>query len=141
MQRNVVRWLGFSIPTVSLVTALHLDPVAGPGEALDGVVSGLWFTLPFAATTWLRSRFEAGRTRSRTRSIAWEFAIGLFAGVIAWALLWLGWTFPEMRGLRSQALLVNSLVMAAAGLMLPSLGRGVAAPEDDAGTPKAPTTA
>jgi hypothetical protein len=141
MHRNLVRWLGFAIPTVSLVTALHLDPVAGPGEALDGVVSGLWFTIPFAATSWLRSRFEAGRTRARTRSIAWEFALGLLAGGTAWVLLWLGWTFPEMRALRSQALLVNSLVMAAAGLMLPSLGRDVAAPEDDPGTPETPRTA
>lgn len=141
MHRNVVRWLGFSIPTVSLVTALHLDPVAGPGEALDGVVSGLWFTLLFAATSWLRSRFEAGRTRAQPRSMAWEFAIGLFAGVTAWALLWLGWTFPEMRALRSQAFFVNSLVMAAAGLIVPSLGRDVAAPENDAGTPETPRTA
>ena len=73
--------------------------------------------------------------------MAWEFAIGLFAGVTAWALLWLGWTFPEMRALRSQAFFVNSLVMAAAGLMLPPLGRDATAPEDDAGTPETPRAA
>lgn len=140
MNRNLVRWLGFSIPTVTLVTALHLDPVATPGEAFDGVVSGLWFTLPFAATSWLRSRFEAGRVRAPVRAVAWEFVLGLLAGAVAWALLWLGWSFPELRGLRSQAFLVNSLMMAAAGFMLPSVGRSAPAELDETGAPEAPRT-
>ena len=45
-----------------------------------------------------------------------------------------------MRALRPQALLVNSLVMAAAGLMVPSPGRDVAVPADNTGSPEAPTT-
>jgi hypothetical protein len=39
-----MRTLGFALPTVAMVTAGHLSAEASVGEAVDGVVSGLWFT-------------------------------------------------------------------------------------------------
>lgn len=124
MNRNVLRWLGFTLPTVAVVTVAHLNRDASWGEALDGVVSGLWFSLPFAATHALRSRFETGRTIARLGSPLQDFLLGLLAGALTWAFLWLGWTFPETRSLRPHAFAINSLVTAVAGLVLPgSAGR------------------
>ena len=122
MNRNVLRWLGFTLPTLAVVTVAHLNRDASWGEALDGVVSGLWFSLPFAATSWLRSRFEAGRTVARPSAPTRELLLGLLAGVLTWAFLWLGWTFPETRSLRPHAFAVNSIVTALAGLVLPGAG-------------------
>ena len=122
MNRNVLRWLGFTLPTVAVVTVAHVSREASWGEALDGVVSGLWFSLPFAATHWLRSRFEAGRRAARPGAPLPDFLLGLLAGALTWAFLWLGWTFPETQGLRPHAFAINSLVTAAAGLVLPGAG-------------------
>ena len=77
MHRHALRWLGFAVPTVSVVTAAHLSAESSAGEALDGVVSGLFFTLPFVATAWLRSRLEPRRPRARLRSPVWEIVLGL----------------------------------------------------------------
>lgn len=141
MHRIVLRWLGFAIPTVALVTAAHLEASPSTGEALDGVASGFWFTLPFAATSWLRSRFEPQRDPARLRAPLREFTLGLFAGAFTWTLVWLGWTFPEMRGLRPHAFTINSVVMAAAGLMLPGPGRSGPAEHEESGTPESRHTA
>jgi len=136
MHRNLIRWLGFSIPTVILITMVHVARDPRPGEALDGVVSGLWFTLPFVAASWLRSRFEPARAAERLRAPIWEFAFGLLAAGVAWTLLWLGWSFPETRGLRDQAFLLNSIVTGAAGLMLPTAGRRLPPDREDSGVPE-----
>ena len=141
MQRHLLRWLGFAVPTLAVVTAAHLRAEPSAGEALDGVVSGLFFTLPFAATAWLRSRLEPRRLRARLRPPLWEFVLGLFAGAVTWALVWLAWTFPETRGLRPHAFAINSVVMAAAGLLWPAPGRSAPDELEDPGTPEAPHTA
>ena len=122
MKRNVLRWLGFTLPTLAVVTVAHVNREPSWGEALDGVVSGLWFTLPFAATSWLRARFEAGRTAARASAPTQDLMLGLLAGVLTWAFLWLGWTFPETRSLRPYAFTINSLATALAGLLLPGSG-------------------
>ncbi len=123
MNRLTARVLGFALPTVSLVTALHLDKQVSWGEALDGVVSGVFFTLPFAAVAWVRSRIEGGRASARARGAGREFVLGLSAGVVAWALVWLGWALPSVQGMRPHAFGLNSAVMAMAGLLLPPAGR------------------
>jgi len=141
MHRHMLRWLGFAVPTVSVVTAAHLAAEPTSGEALDGVVSGLFFTLPFVATAWLRSRLEPRRPRARLRPPVWEVVLGLLAGAVTWALLWLGWTFPEMRGLRPHAFAINSVAMAAAGLLWPGPGRSGPDELEDPSTPGTPHTA
>ena len=138
MHRHVLRWSGFAIPTVVLVTAAHLEAGPSAGETLDGVVSGLWFTLPFSAAAWLRSRLEPRRDRDRLRAPLREFTLGLFAGAFTWTLVWLGWTFPETRGFRPHAFTINSFVMAAAGLMLPGPARSGPSGHEDPGTSEAP---
>ncbi len=135
MNRLAARVLGFALPTVSLVTALHLDKQASGGEALDGVVSGVCFTLPFALVTWVRSRLKGGRASAPSRGAGREFALGMLAGVVTWAAVWLGWSMPAVQGLRPHAFGLNSAAMAVAGLLLPPAGRSERglAPADTAG--------
>ena len=124
MKRLTLRILGFAIPTIGLVTALHLDRESSVGVGIDGVVSGLAFTLPFAAVAWLRSRLEGDRASARARGVGREFLFGLFAGLVAWAALWVCWSLPAVQSLRANAFWWNCAVMAFAGLMLPAAGRG-----------------
>jgi hypothetical protein len=114
---------GFAIPTVGVITAVHLGRQASWGEGLDGFVSGLWFTLPFAAVCWLRSHFEGQRRSALARGVGHEFALGLLAGLVTWAALWLGWTLPSVAGWRPNAFAINSVATGLAGLVLPPAGR------------------
>ncbi len=125
MNRLAARIAGFAIPTVGLVTAIHLGRQAGWGEGLAGVASGAWFTLPFAATCWLRSRLEGRRKRALARSAVHELALGVMSGAVTWAILWLGWTFPEATAWRPHAFTINSVATGLAGLALPAAGRRV----------------
>jgi hypothetical protein len=49
MRIALFRALGFAFPTVSLVTTSHLLRDASVGEAIDGLVTGLWFVALFLA--------------------------------------------------------------------------------------------
>ena len=129
MNQLSMRVLGFAIPTVAFVTALHLDKQMSGGEAFDGVVSGLAFTVPFAVVAWLRSRLEGDRASARARGLGQEFLFGLFAALVAWAALWVGWSLPAMQPQRPNAFWWNCAVMALAGIMLPAAGRGAREPE------------
>ena len=123
MNRLAARVAGFAVPTVTLITVLHLQDQMSWGEGLDGLVSGTLFTLPFATFGWLRSRLQ-GHTRSAlARGAGHEFALGLLASVVAWAALWVGWTIPSTTAWRPSAFWINSLVMAVTGLVLPPAGR------------------
>jgi hypothetical protein len=109
-----VRTLGFGAVTVALVTWLHLaragDHLAA--EAVDGVVSGLVFTLCFAAGDFARRRF------ARVPGGGW--LAGAIAGVLAWTTLWLFWAWPATTPLRAWPGLVfaiNCTVMVGAGLL------------------------
>ncbi len=124
MHRLLMRIVGFAIPTVGLVTALHLDKQMSGGEAFDGVVSGFAFTLPFAVVAWLRSRLEGDRASARARGAGQELVFGLFAALVAWGALWVGWSLPAVQPQRPNAFWWNCVVMAVAGLMLPAAGRG-----------------
>ncbi len=116
MNRALLRSLGFALPTLSLVTAMHLAREPGAGEALDGVVSGMFFTLVFLVACLVRERF-AGAPRS---AAAGRSALhGGFTAVVVWVLLWLGWSLPLAAPLRDSALLVNSLAIAAAAWCAP----------------------
>jgi formate/nitrite transporter FocA (FNT family) len=130
--RLAARALGFAIPTIALVTALHIDRAAREhmaAEVLDGIVSGIAFTLPFVLVAWVRSHLEGDRASARTRSLRIEFAFGFLAAVVAWAALWVGWTLPAVQAQRPNAFWWNCVVMALAGVMLPAAGRGAREPE------------
>lgn len=121
--RLTVRTLGYAIPTVALVTALHLDRESTVGEAVDGVLSGIAFTLPYMLVSWLRLRVEGDRASNRTRTHRVEFLYGIAAAAVAWAALWVGWTLPAMQSQRPNAFWWNCAVMALAALLLPAVGR------------------
>ena len=121
--RLTVRTLGFAIPTVTLVTTLHLNRESTAAEAFDGVLSGMAFTLPYMVVSWLRSRVEGERVSNRVRSHRAELLYGIAAAVVAWAALWVGWTLPAMQSQRPNAFWWNCAVMALAALLLPAVGR------------------
>jgi hypothetical protein len=108
MKTAVFRALGFAIPTVVVVTALHLGKQASVGEAIDGVVSGLAFvgfyfvgellTLPFGG---LRSERSPGR----------DALIGVVAGVATWILVGVFWAMPRTDDVRAGAFGINALAM------------------------------
>jgi uncharacterized membrane protein len=82
------------------------------------------------------------RTRAhRARGARREFVLGLVAGAVTWAGLWLGWTLPEVTGWRPHAFAINSVVTALAGLVLPASGRRSRPGPDDATAESAPARA
>jgi len=109
------RCIGFAAPTLGFVVAAHLNRAPGWGEALDGVVSGVFFVIPFAALTFLRARFTSG---GPGRSPLHELSLGALAAVISWCGLWLAWALPWMQPFRAQALAINAAAMGLAGLAL-----------------------
>ncbi len=124
MRRFATRILGFALPTIGFVMALHVNREASGGAAFDGLASGVAFTLPFAAVTWLRSRLEGNRASARARGLATELAFGSLASLVAWAALWVGWTLPVAQPYRASAFAINCVVMALAALTLPAAARG-----------------
>jgi len=123
MSSYFARLIGFSVPTVGFVLALHLQREHGWGEALDGLVSGVAITLPFAVAVTLRSRFSPARATAAGRGALHELAFGLLASLVAWCALWLLWSLPPMQPFREQALAINAATMALAGLVLPPIER------------------
>jgi hypothetical protein len=121
--RLAARTLGFAIPTVALVTLFHLHRDSSMEEAVDGVLSGIVFTLPYGAMSWLRSRVEGDRASNRMRRPRTELLFGLIAAAVAWAALWVGWTLPAMQSQRPNAFWWNCAAMALAAVLLPAVGR------------------
>lgn len=133
------RTFGFAIPTLVLVTTLHLAGERSAGEALDGVVSGLYFTTVFlvGAIVALFGGFALDREAPEPRD-AKQRAVEALAGAAAAALTWLAlygvWTLPVAREWRANGVLVftlNSAAMALAALVLAGL-RDRRAPEPSA---------
>jgi len=116
------RCIGFAAPTLGFVVAAHLNRAPGWGEALDGVVSGVFFAIPFAALTLVRARFTWGDGPGR--SPLRELSLGALAAVISWCGLWLAWALPWMQPFRAQALAINAAAMGLAGLALAPVRSG-----------------
>ena len=111
-----MRALGFALPTNAIVTAGHHARAATPGEALAGVVSGLFFTAFFAGGAWLGAR-RAGPASGEETSLR-AVATGLIAGVLVWGALWTFWSrVPhEGAGFPTNAVFAaHSALMAATG--------------------------
>jgi hypothetical protein len=100
------------------VTAIHLARNPSAGEAIDGLVSGLWFAALFLAGGWLGARWFATHDRVRPGTAAREGLIGLTARALTWSLLWLAWGLPQAGSLRAGGFAINSATMIAAALAL-----------------------
>lgn len=130
------RTFGFAIPTVTLVTALHLAREASPGEALDGVVSGLYFTTVFLVGAilslfggFLLHREPAEPRDARARRV--ETFAGAATAVGTWLVLYAWWMLPGTRELRAdgaRVFAIHSVAMAGAAIVLAML-RDRVAPE------------
>ena len=113
MRVAVLRALGFAIPTVLVVTALHLTKLATVGEAIDGVVSGLAFSAFYFVGELLALPF--GGSRSERAGVR-ELAIGAIAGVATWILVATFWALPPADAVRAGAFGINALAMVIAAM-------------------------
>lgn len=116
MKAALYRALGFSVPTLALVTVLHVVKDASVGEAVDGLVSGLWFAALFLFGVLLR--IPTGLTAGAINQIAavHEVLVGLAAAVLTWCLLWLIWEVPRV----GWGFFMNSAVVFVIALSLPA---------------------
>jgi hypothetical protein len=115
MRRVLQRTAGYLLPTLVVVTGLHLVREATAGEALDGVVSGMWFVVLFFAGASLTAR--SGADEHPAAAPARE---GLLIGVLNWLALWAFWNVPQTEALRASAgtvFLINSVTSLAAGVV------------------------
>ena len=108
MKTAVMRAIGFGVPTVVVVTILHLAKQASVGEAIDGVTSGLVFAAFYFGGELLTMPF--GGLRSE-RSASREVLIGATAGVAAWILVGAFWALPRTDNVRAGAFGINALAM------------------------------
>lgn len=120
MKGVLFRWLGFSVPTIGLVTALHLQGGGGTAAALDGALSGSWFALIFGAGALPARLLDPGARRP----MGVEFGLGLVAGVVTWVAVWGLWRLPNARALQGAAFAINSTVMFVAAFAIPLVTRG-----------------
>jgi len=117
------RGAGFALPTVTLVSALHLAEQPTAAEAADGLVSGLWFAALFLLATMVRPRLGLAPAPATGTPPVWEFLLGSLAAVVTWSLLWLFWTYaPVSAGAESVARILNATVIFVSGLAAPVLG-------------------
>jgi len=82
--------LGFLIPTVIVVTGLHLSKELSVGEAVDGPMSSFYFAAVFlcgALPAQCRARRPGGR-----KSPGRNLVVGMSAGAGAWVLLFAAWS-------------------------------------------------
>jgi len=128
MRSWVARTLGFAVPTVAVVTAAHLSAQNTAGEALDGVVSGLWFTALFAVGAGLRSWWPARRAAGESSTVAGaapRAALdGLMLATLVWGALWAFWSVVPHDGPdfpRMPVFIAQSALMALVGALIPAL--------------------
>ncbi len=121
MKLVLFRALGFLLPTLVLTTTQHLMRDARFGEAVDGVVTSLWFMSFFLAGGLLGELPSLMRGAGRRGTNAREALLGFAAAVFTWSLLWLVWSLPQMDPLRHRGgfgFAINSAAVLAAGLVL-----------------------
>lgn len=128
MRSSLVRSLGFAVPTIALVTALHVQVDRSWGEWLDGLVSGAWFALVFAAVGGLLAWSARRAGTFAPRGPLAEFALGLALAAATWTLVWALWQAPPMQPLRTSAFPINSGAMVLAALASSALRFRTAAP-------------
>jgi len=127
MHSSMARTLGFAVPTVAMVTAGHLIAQNTVGEAIDGVVSGLWFTALFGVGAGLRGWLDRGRAASVATSPRRAALDGLLLGALTWGGLWAFWSVVPHRGPNFPATLVfvaQSTLMSVVGALSPGFRSG-----------------
>lgn len=125
MRTILWRTLGFAIPTVGLVAALHVGASPGAAAALDGTASGLYFAVLFMvggllARIGLLAVRPGGEAFARPAAGREALAGGATA-LLAWALVWAWWALPQTRWMRAHptgVFALNSAAMIAAALVL-----------------------
>lgn len=128
MRSSLGRSLGFALPTIALVTALHVQYDRSWGEWLDGIASGAWFALVFALV-WGLLAWSARRAGSfAPRGALAEFALGLVLAVATWTLVWAMWQTPALRPLSASAFPINTGAMVLAAVASSALRSRAASP-------------
>ena len=116
------RTAGFALPTVVLVISLHLAERPTTGEAVDGLISGLWFAALFLLATLVRPRLGLAPAPASGARPVWEFLLGALAAVVVWSLLWLFWSVaPLAAGAEGVARILNATAVFVSGLAAPVL--------------------
>lgn len=123
MRTTLHRAFGYLFPTLFVVTGLHLAREASPGEALDGVVSSLWFVALFLAGATLARRWSASPEPVDQVSRGASIREGVLVGGIAWLVVWAFWAVPQtqpLRGSNALTFAINGAAsLVAGGVRLP----------------------
>lgn len=121
MRSVLLRTAGFSVPTVAIVLALHLVKEPTAAEAVDGVVSALWFVAFYFLGAWSALRLGiAGSIGVGNRAVS-HLLLGASAAVLVWCFLWAFWALPVSASLRLHprwVFAVHTLMMAVVGMVL-----------------------
>ncbi len=109
------RTTGYLLPTLVVVAGIHLAREASFGEALDGVLSALWFVALFALGSLASARgLHAERGRME------PVREGLLLALATWLALWAFWSVPQSQPMLAKAggpFVWNSVASLAAGLV------------------------
>jgi hypothetical protein len=109
--------LGFSLATVAIITYLHLQKLPSMGQALDGFLSGLYFSGMFATGlfggVWI---FSLRASPSRSTILA--LLTGFNAGLVSWLLIYLFWLLPSSGFIARFAFMVNSILIFCIGVLI-----------------------
>ena len=113
--------IGFAVPTVLLITALHLARTATFSEAVDGVISGLWFTGLF----YVGMRLAGTSLDQQDGNERRDLILGMAAGALTWALMAFGWSLPGAAGLDQSGLAfpINTAIVLGIGAVFALAGR------------------
>jgi hypothetical protein len=107
---------GFVLATIGVVMAAHLSLEPTPGEALDGLVSGLWFAgLNVAGGAAARLLIPAAPLASGSGSPG-RLLAGLATGLATWAIVGVAWGMAPSPGARAHAFAINSAALCIAGV-------------------------
>ena len=118
MKKIISKTAGFFIPTSGIVSYSHLVKTVSLGEAIDGLLSAVFFSLIFALGTYVLYRAK-GIDVQFTHGIM--FVMGIVRGILFWFVLWFFWTIPlvsESAFFTSNAFLINSIATFLSGLAI-----------------------
>lgn len=120
MKKVLPRTLGFFLATLLPVVYWHLVKLPTWSELVDGLLSSFVFSIPFAFGVFVVKRFEESTSRQ-------EVSIGMFSGIIMWAVVWVFWSVvPENFRLPAQAWAFSSHLAIAfiTGVLTKAVWRG-----------------
>ena len=122
MKARLLTTLGFALSTIAIITFLHVQKSPGTNEALDGILSGAYFTLIFATGLfggiWI---FNLRPAPMRAPVIA--LITGLNCGLLSWFLIYALWLLPwsQQPFLAAHAFTINSVFIFCVGVVMNKL--------------------